>query len=67
MKDRIKKFQFIEDVDYSIDSPNLANQTGRGGDRRSKEYWLAATTARMMAADVNSERGVEVIKRLVAV
>ncbi len=53
-------------MDYSFDSPNLANQSGRGGDRRSKEYWLTQTTARTMAADVNSERGREVIKFLVA-
>ncbi len=72
MKDRIKKFQFVEGVDFIVCSPNLASKrcgvesSGSGG-HNTKEYWLTGTTARMMAADVNSVRGVEVIKRLVAV
>jgi phage anti-repressor protein len=63
IKDRIKKFQFIEDVDFVVFSKFGKNP--KGG-RPSEEYWLTGTTARMMAADVNSKRGVEVIKFLVA-
>lgn len=63
MKDRIKKFQFIEDVDYGVFAKSGENPQGG---RPSIEYWLTGTTARMMAADVNSARGVEVIKFLVA-
>lgn len=63
MKDRIGKFQFVKDVDFGI-FPKFGGNSGRG--RPSAEYWLTATTARMMAADVNSARSVEVIKFLVA-
>jgi len=36
IKDRIEKYGFVEGRDYYvIDSPDLGNQTGRGGDRRS--------------------------------
>ena len=41
IKSRIEKYDFIENQDFIIDSPNLGNQTeGRGGDRRSIEYYL---------------------------
>ncbi len=69
IKDRIGKFQFFKNVNYSVYSPNLTSKecgvesNGRGS-HNAKEYWLANTTARMMAADVNSARGVEVIKIL---
>jgi anti-repressor protein len=71
IKDRIGKFQFVDTVDYIVCLPNLASKecgvesSGRGG-HNAKDYWLTNTTARMMAADVNSARGVEVIKFLVA-
>jgi phage anti-repressor protein len=63
IKDRIGKFQFVDNVDYGVFAKSGENPQGG---RPSKEYWLTSTTARMMAADVNSARGVEVIKFLVA-
>ena len=56
-KQRVEECDLVKDVDYSIVSPNLANQTGRGGDRRSKEYWLTNTTARMMAGPRSVRHG----------
>lgn len=68
MRDRIGKFQFVENVDFvsleGLSSPNLGSSKARA--QKTKDYWLTSTTARMMAADVNSERGVQVIKFLVA-
>jgi phage anti-repressor protein len=67
IKDRTAKFQLVKGVDYEIGFPDLGNQTGRGGDRRSIEYRLTATASRWLAADVNSEKGRKLIKFLVDV
>ena len=63
IKDRIGKFQFVKDVDFGVFAKSGENPQGG---RPAVEYWLTQTTARIMAADVNSERGREVIKFLVA-
>lgn len=52
IKDRIEKYEFIENQDYQIlkfDSTNLANQAGRGGDRRSVEYALSIDMAKELS------------------
>jgi anti-repressor protein len=78
IKERIQRFQFMENLDYRIssksgenqstfDSPNPANQTGRGGDRRSIEYSLTVPAAKMIAAVENSEAGRKVLAYLVKV
>jgi phage anti-repressor protein len=63
IKDRIGKFQFVYNVDFVVFAKSGKNPQGG---RPSAEYWLTPTAARMVAADVNSERGVQVIKYLVA-
>ncbi len=41
IRDRIEKYGFAEGEDFAVfDSPNLGNQTGRGGDRKSRDYLL---------------------------
>lgn len=67
IKDRIEKYGFVEDEDFAIfDSPNLANQTGRGGDRRSKDYLLTIDTAKEIAMAENSEKGRTVRRYFIA-
>lgn len=61
IKDRIEKYGFDEGEDYILfDSPNLANQTGRGGDRKSKAYLLSMDCAKEIAMAENNERGRQV-------
>jgi anti-repressor protein len=68
IKDRIERFQFSEFADYaSFDSPDLGNQTGRGGDRRSIGYSLTVSAAKMIAAVENTPTGREVLQHLVKV
>lgn len=61
MKGRLEACMFREDEDYVVfDSPNLANQTGRGGDRRSKSYFLSLDVAKHFAMLERNEKGFEV-------
>lgn len=58
IKDRIEKYDFQEGQDYmKIDSPNLANQTGRGGDRRSIDYFLSIDMAKELSMVENNSQG----------
>ena len=67
IKDRIEKYGFEDGTDYAlIDSPNLANQTGRGGDRKTKDYLLTIDTAKEIAMAENSDRGRQVRKYFIA-
>ena len=55
---RLKKYGFVENVDYVVvDSPDRGNQTGRGGDRKSKAYYLTLDTAKEIAMVENNEQG----------
>lgn len=68
---RISKYKFQENVDFacisqetfkkyggSIDFPNLGNQkSGRGGDRRSKEYLLTPNMAKELGMIENNPKG----------
>jgi phage anti-repressor protein len=56
IQDRIAKFGFVQNQDLVIDFPNLENQNGRGGDRRTKEYHLTLDMARELAMVERSER-----------
>ena len=49
IKDRIRSAGFVEGEDFTIVSPVSANQTGRGGDRRSKEYHATMDMAKELA------------------
>ncbi len=58
IKGRIEIYGFVEGFDYAvIDSPDLANQSRRGGDRRSKEYHLTLGMARELAMVENNDHG----------
>ncbi|MHB1266038.1 MAG: antA/AntB antirepressor family protein [Acidithiobacillus ferriphilus] len=66
MKDRIDKFEFVENQDFIIDSPILGNQTGRGGDRRSKEYHLTLDMARELSMVERTPKGKEARQYFIA-
>lgn len=58
IKGRIAEYGFVEGRDYEVfDSPDRANQTGRGGDRRSKVYRLSLHMAKELAMVEGNERG----------
>ena len=59
VKDRIEQHGFVENQDFVFDSPNLGNQTGRGGDRRSKEYHLTIDAAKHIAMAEHTPKGKE--------
>ena len=47
--ERIKEYVFVENQDYILISQNGEIKTGRGGDRRSKEYHLTLDMAKELA------------------
>lgn len=58
IKDRIEQYGFSEGQDYAVfDSPELGNQTGRGGDRRSKTYAISLNMAKELAMVERNEKG----------
>jgi len=81
IKDRIEKYDFVENLDYfkvlphkelkqdeSFDLPKLANQKNkRGGDVRSIEYVLSIDMAKEVAMLENSEIGKKVRKYFIRV
>lgn len=57
VNDRIQQYGFVENQDFVIDSPVLGNQSGRGGDRRSKEYHLSLDMAKELAMVERNDKG----------
>jgi phage anti-repressor protein/phage antirepressor YoqD-like protein len=58
IKDRIEQYSFAEGQDYAIfDSPELGNQTSRGGDRRSKLYAISIDMAKELSMVERNEKG----------
>ncbi|MGE3682057.1 MAG: antA/AntB antirepressor family protein [Bdellovibrionales bacterium] len=58
IKGRIEEFGFVQGTDFEIfDSPDLADQTGRGGDRRSKHYALTLSMAKELCMVERNEQG----------
>lgn len=58
IKDRIKKYDFIEGVDFAkIDSPVSGSQ--RGGDRRSIEYYISLSMAKELSMVERNAKGKE--------
>lgn len=63
----IQKYDFKEGRDFTIDSPNLGNQkNGRGGDRRSLEYFLSLHMAKEIAMVTRGPKAKEVRKYFIA-
>jgi phage anti-repressor protein len=58
IKGRIEEYEFEKGRDYeTFDSPKPANQTGRGGDRRSVDYFLTLDMAKELAMVERTPRG----------
>ena len=65
IKERINTYGFVEGEDFIIGSPNPANQKGRGGDRRSKDYHLTLDMAKELAMVENNEIGRKIRRYLI--
>lgn len=57
IKDRINKYEFVENEDYKLDLPNLANQKSHGGDRKSLHYSLTLDMAKELSMVENNKIG----------
>ncbi|EEC0293666.1 ORF6N domain-containing protein [Salmonella enterica subsp. enterica] len=55
--ERITDYGFQENQDYILISPNRETKSGRGGDRRSKDYHLTLDTAKELAMVERNEQG----------
>ena len=62
IKGRIEEYKFFENQDYILIHPNGGIKTGRGGDRRSKEYHLTLNMAKELAMVEKTEVGRQVRK-----
>jgi len=66
IKGRVGEYQFVEGQDFVIDSPNLANQSGRGGDRRSVEYHISLDMAKELSMLENNTKGRQIRRYFIA-
>ena len=66
IQDRIKQFSFVENQDFIIGFPDSENQKGRGGDRRSKEYYLTLDMAKELAMIERTPKGKEARQYFIA-
>lgn len=66
IKDRLAEYGFVEGEDFVFDSPKRGNQTGRGGDRRSRDYHLSLDTAKELAIVENNDIGRRIRRYLIA-
>lgn len=57
IKDRIHKYEFVENEDFKLDLPNLANQKSHGGDRKTKYYSLTLDMAKELSMVENNKIG----------
>ncbi len=60
IKERIAEYGFVENQDYVLISQIRETKTGRGGDRRSKDYHLTLDTAKELAMVERNEKGRQV-------
>lgn len=49
IKDRINKYEFVENEDFKLDSPKRVNQNSHGGDRKTKYYSLTLDMAKELS------------------
>ena len=66
IKRRIAEYGFVEGEDFVFGSSVLRNQTGRGGDRRSRDYHLTLDMAKELAMIENNEIGRNIRRYLIA-
>jgi anti-repressor protein len=60
IKERIAEYGFVENQDYILISQIRETKTGRGGDRRSKDYHLTLDTAKELAMVERNDKGRQV-------
>lgn len=59
-KERVCQYGFEPRRDFEVfDSPVLGNQTGRGGDRRTKDYMISIDMAKELCMVERNEKGKE--------
>ena len=66
INDRIQTYSFHEGEDFEIDFPEAGNQSGRGGDRRSKNYRLTLNMAKELAMVERTPRGQQARRYFIA-
>jgi phage anti-repressor protein len=66
LKERIEQYGFTEGEDFVFGSPKRGNQTGRGGDRRSRDYHLTLDMAKELAMVENNDKGRQVRRYFIA-
>jgi len=60
IRDQLWRYNFTEHLDYTVlDSPTLANQSGRHGDREAKTFMLTLDTAKDLAMVQHTAKGME--------
>ena len=59
ISDRIQQYDFVENQDFAIDFPISGNQTGRGGDRKTKNYTLTLDMAKELSMVERTPKGKE--------
>ncbi len=64
--DRIEQYEFVENQDFVIGFPNSGNQSGRGGDRRTKEYHLTIDMAKELSMIERTPKGKEARQYFIA-
>lgn len=57
IKERICQYDFIENQDFALVSANTKIKTGRGGDRRSKDYHITLGMAKELAMVERNDQG----------
>ena len=60
IKAQIARARLAEEREYFTETSSRRNQTGRGGDRRSKDYFITIDAAKHIAMMSGTEKGFEV-------
>ncbi len=65
-KELVEKYEFVEDQDFALIRQNGGIKTGRGGDRRSKDYLLCLDMAKESSMVQNNAKGREARRYFIA-
>jgi len=66
IKNRIEKYEFVENQDFILISENYEIKEGRGGDRRSIDYALTLDTAKELSMVEGNEKGKQARRYFIA-